>query len=138
MITQCKCNKGERGFMPVYKTKEAACADVLLPEDILINPGRTYKIPLDISFDIPIGFKIVMYPRSSLLVKYSIMQPTSIIDSDYSGMEVHVPLFNAGDCAIAFKRGDAIAQIECVPKYDCMDWIHKQEVRTGGFGSTGK
>ena len=94
-------------------------------------------VPLQIGFDIPNGYKIVMYPRSSLMIKYGIVQPTSIIDSDYSGMEVHAPLYNTSNKRIELPAGTRVAQIECVPVCDCADWPHESTERTGGFGSTG-
>ena len=122
---------------PVYKTKQAACADVFLPEDVTIEPGKVACPGLQIGFDIPAGNKIVMYPRSSLLVRYGIVQPTSIIDADYSGMEVHAPLYNTTDKPVTLKAGDRVAQIE-VQKYDRVaDWGCEPAERTGGFGSTG-
>lgn len=134
----CHCNVHERGFMPVYKTTESACADVALPEDVSILPGEIRKIPLDISFDIPNGHKIVMYPRSSLLTKYGLMCPTSIIDSDYSGQIIHWPVINLSKNPVLLERGTRVAQIECAPSYDCQSWIHERGERTGGFGSTGE
>ena len=122
---------------PVYKTKQAACADVFLPEDVTIEPGKIACPGLQIGFNIPAGNKIVMYPRSSLLVRYGIVQPTSIIDADYSGMEVHAPLYNTTDKLVTLKAGDRVAQIE-VQEYDRVaDWDFEPAERTGGFGSTG-
>lgn len=127
----------ENGIKPVYQTKKAACADVCCPSECVIPPHSSYKIDLLVSFNIPDGFKIVMYPRSSLLIKKGLMQPVSIIDADYHG-HVHVPLFNLNDATVIIDRGERIAQIELVPAYECIDWPRKQEERTGGFGSTGK
>ena len=139
MNVRCKCIKlGDKGIIPEYQTKEAACADVALPEHLVLKAGEIKMVSLQIGFEIPNGFKIVMYPRSSLMIKYGIVQPTSIIDSDYSGMEVHVPLFNSSDKRIELPEGTRVAQIECVPVVDCVDWPHKSTKRTGGFGSTGK
>ena len=135
---QCKCNVGEHGIMPVYMTKGAACADVSLPEDVSIFPGEVRKVSLEISFEIPDDMKIMMYPRSSLLTKYGLMSPTSIIDADYSGQIVHWPVINLGKEAVHLPKGTRIAQIECCPRYNCTDWEHKEADRTGGFGSTGK
>lgn len=138
MTVRCKCLKlGDKGIIPEYQTKEAACADVALPDHLVLKPGEIKMIPLQIGFEIPNGFKIVMYPRSSLMIKYGIVQPTSIIDSDYSGMEVHVPLYNTSDKRIELPEGTRVAQIECVPVCDCTDWLHKSTERKGGFGSTG-
>lgn len=129
---------GPNGKVPVYKTKQAACADVYLPEDVTIEPGKVACPGLQLGFDIPAGYKIVMYPRSSLLVKFGIIQPTSIIDADYSGMEVHAPLYNATDKPITLKAGDRVVQIELQPYTRVLDWKFEGNERTGGFGSTGE
>lgn len=129
---------GPNGKVPVYKTKQAACADVYLPEDVTIEPGKVACPGLQLGFEIPAGNKIVMYPRSSLLVKFGIIQPTSIIDADYSGMEIHAPLYNATDKPITLKAGDRVAQIELQEYSRVLDWNFESNERTGGFGSTGE
>lgn len=129
---------GPNGKVPVYKTKQAACADVYLPEDVTIEPGKVACPGLQLGFEIPAGSKIVMYPRSSLLVKFGIIQPTSIIDADYSGMEIHAPLYNATDKPITLKAGDRVAQIELQEYSRVLDWNFESNERTGGFGSTGE
>ena len=129
---------GPNGKVPVYKTKQAACADVYLPEDVTIEPGKVACPGLQLGFEIPAGDKIVMYPRSSLLVKFGIIQPTSIIDADYSGMEIHAPLYNATDKPVTLKAGDRVAQIELQEYSRVLDWNFESNERTGGFGSTGE
>lgn len=129
---------GPNGKVPVYKTKQAACADVFLPEDVTIEPGKVACPGLQLGFEIPAGNKIVMYPRSSLLVKFGIIQPTSIIDADYSGMEIHAPLYNATDKPVTLKAGDRVAQVELQPYTRVLDWKFESNERTGGFGSTGE
>lgn len=129
---------GPNGKVPVYKTKQAACADVFLPEDVTIEPGKVACPGLQLGFEIPAGNKIIMYPRSSLLVKFGIIQPTSIIDADYSGMEIHAPLYNATDKPVTLKAGNRVAQIELQPYTRVLDWKFESNERTGGFGSTGE
>ena len=129
---------GPHGKVPVYKTKQAACADVFLPEDVTVEPGKVACPGLQLGFNIPAGNKIIMYPRSSLLVKFGIMQPTSIIDADYSGMEIHVPLYNTTDKPVTLKAGDRVAQIELHEYERVLDWNFEDNERTGGFGSTGE
>ena len=129
---------GPNGKVPVYKTKQAACADVFLPEDVTIEPGKVACPGLQLGFEIPAGNKIVMYPRSSLLVKFGIIQPTSIIDADYSGMEIHAPLYNATDKPVTLKAGDRVAQIELQEYTRVLDWKFESNKRTGGLGSTGE
>lgn len=129
---------GDCGIMPVYKTEGAACADVALPHDVAICPGERVKVNLQIAFDIPKGWQIKMYPRSSLLIKYGLIQPTSIIDSDYHG-DVHVPMYNPTNETIILRKGDRVAQIEPQKVYDCKSWEHQYEERNQqGFGGTGR
>lgn len=133
-----KKENGIIGINPIYSTKEAACADVAIPNDVAITGHTALKIDLWVGFMIPKGHKIVMYPRSSLLFKHGLMQPVSIIDSDYSMQHVHVPVYNLTNSTVFLKAGTRIAQIECVPAYDCATWQHSDKVRgEGGFGSTG-
>lgn len=129
---------GPHGKVPVYKTRQAACADVFLPEDVTIEPGKVACPGLQLGFSIPAGNKIVMYPRSSLLVKFGIMQPTSIIDADYSGMEIHVPLYNTTDKPVTLKAGNRVAQVELHEYERILDWNFEDNERTGGLGSTGE
>ena len=129
-------------------TKGAACADMFLPADVTIPPmdiskslkDNIIKVPLDVSFDIPSGFKIVMYPRSSLLIKRGLIQPVSIIDEDYHG-KVHAPLVNITNEPIELKAGERLVQIElqlAMPKGIC-DWDTVESERDqNGFGGTGK
>ena len=134
--------------MPCFMTKGAACADMFLPADVTIPPmdiskslkDNIIKVPLDVSFDIPSGFKIVMYPRSSLLIKRGLIQPVSIIDEDYHG-NVHAPLVNITNEPIELKAGERLVQIElqlAMPKGIC-DWNTVESERDqNGFGGTGK
>lgn len=132
---------GIMGINPVYKTKGAACADVALPYDVTLLPHETYCLDLWIGFEIPEGYKVVMYPRSSLLVKKGLMSPVSIIDQDYSGQRVHWPVHNLTNQRVKIEKGERVVQIECVPCLDCEDWTHDNKERAsvnGGFGSTGE
>lgn len=129
---------GYTGKVPVYKTKEAACADMALPKAINLNPGEVVRVDLLVGFDIPNGKKIIMYPRSSLLFEYGIMSPTSIIDSDYSRKHVHFIAINLGKEPVVLDKGTRVVQIECVPCEQVADWERENTERTGGFGSTGK
>ena len=134
--------------MPCFMTKGAACADMFLPADVTIPPmdinkslkDNIVKVPLDVSFDTPSGFKIVMYPRSSLLIKRGLIQPVSIIDEDYHG-NVHAPLVNITNEPIELKAGERLVQIElqrAMPKVIC-DWDTVESERDqNGFGGTGK
>lgn len=125
------------GIPPTYATKEAACADVAVPDTVIIKPHETVRTDLMLSFIISNGHKIVMYPRSSLLYKHGIMMPVSIIDSDYHG-HVHAVMHNVTDEPVRFEKGTRVAQIECTPTYETVEWKRSKTEREGGFGSTGE
>lgn len=131
-------DKGNSGIKPKFMTKFAACADVAIPYDIKIEAGKIKKFDLLLGFDISAGFKIVMYPRSSLLIKHSLMSPTSIIDSDYSGQHVYWPVVNLSGDDVLLEAGTRVAQIEVQPCTEVDQWERDKTLRTGGFGSTGK
>lgn len=127
-----------KGIMPAFQTIGAGCADVASPDAWTIPPHETVKIPLNISFMIPDGYMICMYPRSSLLVKKQLLSPVSIIDSDYYGI-VHVPVYNCSNEPRCIAAGERIAQIELREAgIRTGDWIELQKVRDqNGFGGTG-
>lgn len=127
------------GKKPVFKTRGAACADVAVPTEVVIDAHSSVLVDLWIGFDIPEGKKIIMYPRSSLLITHGLMQPVSIIDSDYKG-HVHVPLFNLTNSVVKLEAGERVAQIECVAAMPHIsDWeCNYVERDQNGFGGTGK
>lgn len=134
----CKPVILDGGIEPVYMTKEAACADLAIPRDVSIEPHSTVMVGLALAFEIENGSKLLLYPRSSLLVKYGIMAPTSVIDSDYRGREVHAILHNLTDHVVYLEKGTRVLQVECQPSYHCFDWQYIKNERTGGTGSTGE
>lgn len=133
----CPVTTCANGILPVYQTSGSACADVAVPDAVEIKPHTTVKVDLKIKFNCLPGTYVRMYPRSSLLLKHGLILPVSIIDQDYHD-HVHVVLHNLTDEVQKLDAGERVAQIECVPLYDCVTWVHIQQTRNGGFGSTGK
>lgn len=129
----------QKGIMPVYKTAGAAAADCAIPEEVTVQPHKTMLIDLYIGFEIPKGYCIKMYPRSSLLVKRGLMQPVTIIDQDFSGNKVHALVYNITDEPVVLEKGERICQIMLEPTYDVIDWVHEKNERDKkGFGGTGR
>lgn len=128
-----------KGIRPVYKTAGAAAADLAVPERVEIKPHETVKICLNIGFEIPKGYCVKLYPRSSLLVKRGLIQPVSIIDQDYSGQKVHAPLHNLTDSTVVLEAGERVCQAMLEPYFDVVDWDHEQNERDpAGFGGSGR
>lgn len=128
---------GVRGRSPIYATSGSACADLSLPEEVTVGSMEAKSVNLLISFQIPEGRKILMYPRSSLLAKKMVMSPVSVIDSDYD-QPVFATLVNLGRESVTFSAGERVVQVECVPAHDCVSWARRNVRRSGGFGSTGE
>lgn len=128
-----------KGIKPVYKTVGAAAADCAIPEVVTIPPHTTELIDLWIGFEIPKGYCIKMYPRSSLLVKRGLMQPVSIIDQDFSGNSVYAPVHNMTNEPVTLEKGERICQVMLEPVYDITDCDHEKNERDSkGFGGSGR
>jgi dUTP pyrophosphatase len=132
------------GFAPVKATTGSACFDLALPEgmDITIPAQTTRTIDLKIGFEPKDNYHyMMMYPRSSLLPKYGIVMPTSVIDCDYRG-PVHAIMFNTRPCAVTLSAGTRIAQVnmfkEVYTRFELVDELHDTGRGEGGLGSTGE
>lgn len=140
----CRCitftdDEGNIGLKPVYKTDGAAAADVAVPKEVVVPAHSSVLIDLLIAFDIPVGYCIKMYPRSSLLTKRGIMQTVTLIDQDFSGNKIHAPLYNTTDKDIVLEKGERVCQLMVEPTIDCISWDHELNERDpAGFGGTGR
>ena len=123
--------------IPVYKTKEAAGADLTPCESRQIYRHSTKKIPTGIAVEIPEGFHAEIHARSSMLIKN--VSVTGIIDSDYN-REIFLIVTNHNPYPLEYsKDGKAIAQIIFIPqeqaRFKEVETLAPTE-RKGGFGST--
>jgi dUTP pyrophosphatase len=130
------------GIAPKRYSRSAACFDLALPDDVII-PAHEY-----VAADFKIGFEpkdnfhfIMIYPRSSLLVKYGLIMPTSIIDADYRG-PVHAIMYNTKDYDVELKAGTRVAQINMAQyvetKFEQVEELRPSDRGDGGLGSTGQ
>ena len=77
------CRDGAK--LPAYATDGSGAMDIYSPEEYVIGPGETVMIPIGIKVDIPIGYGLLIQPRSGLSRKSKIRIPNTpgLIDSDY-------------------------------------------------------
>lgn len=140
--------------VPQIKTQGSAGADLVVPDDIVIEPfsirGKGTLVPLGFSLDIPEGMQVHIMLRSSVGLKtpLRLSNGVGLIDSDYKG-EICLLLDNLSKNSIHIKSGTRIAQL--VP-FSTLEWgfelivTHTEErkhinpiqnkKRSGGFGST--
>lgn len=118
----------------VKKTSGSAGYDVLFEKDTNINPGVNY-IDLNLKLDIPAGYFVETYTRSSTLKKTNVLVLNSIIDSDYKG-KIHLICWNFGNDIITLNKGEAICQLVVHRQIDVENWTNLENDRNGGLGST--
>ena len=129
-------------FPPKRGTKLSSGLDVFSPKDYAILPLEDVLIPLDIRFEIPYGWDLCVYNKSSICTKKKLNTGADLIDSDYRG-NCHIHFFNQSKNIVYLKRGDKIAQL--VMREVWLGYLQQvEEISTetsrgqGGFGSTGE
>lgn len=105
--------------------------------------GDRAMIPTNLIFDIPKGYKILVYPRSGVSLKRGIAlsNKVGVVDYDYVEMS-YIPLKFGSRAGGHVTHGEALAQAELVPivqaKLQKIDSApNRKTTRNGGFGSTG-
>ena len=75
----------ENAKLPKYATDGSAAMDIYSPEEYIINPGECVVIPTGLKVDIPIGYALLIQPRSGMSrkTKLRVANTPGLIDSDY-------------------------------------------------------
>jgi dUTP pyrophosphatase len=133
---------GPGAVTPKKYSMDAACFDLAIPEDLTVPAHEVVVADFRIKFEpLDVQHYMMIYPRSSLLVKHGLSMPTSIIDPDYRG-SVHVIVHNITNKDVHLKAGMRIAQIDMVKrvetKFTQVEKLHPTLRGTGGLGSTGE
>lgn len=123
--------------------------DVFANEDMEVG-AVPVLVGTGIALDIPEGYHVKLYNRSSNPLKKGLILANSvgIIDTNYKDelkcIFYCIPhAIGAGEVSIThqIKKGDKIAQIEMIPIHDFeieqVEELDKTNDRGGGFGSTG-
>lgn len=131
--------------LPSRATSGSAGYDFFLPQDMILYPGESGKIPTGIRCKMDLGWALLLYPRSGLGFKYRLQlsNTVGIIDSDYyySDNEGHIFAKITNDTnegkVISLRKGERFIQGIFMPYgLTTNDYIDKR--RNGGFGSTGR
>lgn len=131
--------------LPKRKTAKSAGYDFVLPCDVRLNPHSISAIiPTNVKASMPDDEVLMLYIRSSIGIKHhvTLANGTGIIDADYfsnpdNDGNIGICLQNNSNEIVSFKKGERIMQGIFV-KYAVCDSDDTNEVRKGGFGSTGK
>lgn len=129
--------------LPQRATSGSAGYDIFSPVHIVLEPGRTIKIPTGIRCKIEQGWFLGILPRSGHGFKYGVKLANTlgVIDSDYasSDNEGHIFLKLVNDSCICrtvdIQVGQGMAQGIFLPYGITVD-DNCENIRNGGFGST--
>ncbi|GAB3540131.1 hypothetical protein GCM10027403_29380 [Arthrobacter tecti] len=128
---------------PAYAHHDDAGADLRSRIDFELGPGERALIPTGVAIALPAGYAAFVHPRSGLAAKHGItvVNAPGTVDAGYRG-EIAVTLLNTDTShALAFRRGDRIAQL-VIQKVEYAHFVAVDELPesvrgAGGFGSTG-
>ncbi|MCL5090838.1 MAG: dUTP diphosphatase [Patescibacteria group bacterium] len=115
----------------------AACFDLLCREDSSILPREIKLISTNIAIQIPQGYALLIFVRSSTPMKKGLILANSvgIVDPFYQGDkdEVLIEFMNIRDEAVEIKKGEKLAQAMLI-KSESVEWDEKEEFNEKGVG----
>jgi dUTP pyrophosphatase len=131
--------------LPKYETAGAAGFDLSASRDLVIAPGTVALVPTGLVIEVPQGYFLGIFARSSTPLKRGLMvaNGVGVIDSDYCGPndEIKIQVLNFTQASISVSRGDRIAQGLFLPvaqvAWHEVDDAPRADSR-GGFGATGQ
>lgn len=135
-----------QAIVPTYAHNGDACFDIYalgdMEKPVDIRPGGAAAIPTGISFEVPMGYVMLVFSRSGHGFKHGVRlgNAVGVIDAGYRG-ELQVALHNDGRARFKVAHGDRIAQAMIIPR-PVVEFVEADELTdssrgTGGLGSTG-
>lgn len=155
-LYKIECEVLDGGKLPSKKNASDAGFDLFAVEDVVIVPGQSLKVPLNIKLKLPQGTYASITGKSGLGAQ-GLLVHAGIIDQDYRGIP-HVVMANVNvierideegfpimrTTPIIVKKGEKLAQLIMNPYAPHFFIEETDQVDTntargeGGFGSTGK
>lgn len=127
--------------IPELATPGSACFDVYAIASERVGGHAIGNIRTGISFEIPVGYELLVRPRSGLASQgIEIANSPGTLDSDYRG-ELKVLISNTLTLPYLIEKGDRIAQI-AIRKTEKIQFLEVDELSqtergNKGMGSTG-
>ena len=130
--------------LPRYETDGAAGFDLAASEDVTVMPGCVALVPTGLVVEVPTGYFLGVFARSSTPLKRGLMvgNGVGVVDSDYCGPtdEIKIQVLNFTQAPVTVARGDRIAQGLLLPVRR-VEWTEVDQfpraASRGGFGATG-
>ena len=130
------------GKIPTYATDGSGAFDFYSAEDVVVHETHAEAINLGVAMEIPDGYVLLLFPRSSTGKNTWLRMANSVgvIDSDYRGT-IHALYENVVWGNYLVQTGERIAQGIIVPipkvEFEEVEELSTTERGDGGFGSTG-
>ena len=128
--------------LPTRGSSKAAAYDFYSNDTYIVEPNKIAKVWTDVKAYMGDNEVLLLDVRSSMGGKFMLANTIGVIDADYYSNEnndgnIGVFLLNISDETLVVNKGDRIAQ-GMFFTYLIADNGNTDEVRTGGFGSSGK
>lgn len=128
--------------LPIRGSSKAAAYDFYSNDSYTIEPNNIAKVWTDVKAYMEDNEVLLLDVRSSMGGKFMLANTIGVIDADYYSNEnndgnIGIFLKNISDETLIIKEGERIAQ-GMFFTYLVADNGNTDEVRTGGFGSSGK
>jgi dUTP pyrophosphatase len=128
--------------LPIYETSGAVGFDLVARETTLIDPSKIELVPANVVVQVPKGYMLALFSRSSTPQKKGLLKPHSVgvIDQDYCGDndELKIQVYNFTSQTVTVERGEKIAQ-GVFMRVDQFEWEEVDKMSSpdrGGFGTT--
>jgi len=129
--------------LPRYQTAAAAGFDFEAAEAMTIAPGQVALVPTGLVIEVPDGYFLAIFARSSTPLKRGLIvaNGVGVVDADYCGPtdEIKVQVLNVTSAPVQIARGDRLAQGVFIPhaRASWQETAGSDKPSRGGFGSTG-
>jgi len=129
--------------IPMYHTKGSVGFDMYCRDSVTIQPKEIGIVHLNNVIEVPKGYALFMFSRSSTPLKKGLIMANSvgIFDQDFCGPEneMKAMFYNITDAPVKIEKGERIVQGIFVSviksEFEDVDEIVKEN--RGEFGSTG-
>lgn len=101
------------GHNPLRAHENDAGADVYMPYDCILQPGKIVKVPLGFGLVLPDGYAGFVFPRSSMATK-GLTCELPPVDSGYRG-EIHAIISNVSNKMQEIPQNTRVGQLLITP-----------------------
>lgn len=118
-----------------------ASYDMYAAETVTLAPGERAQVKTGIKIQLPKGFGLLIWDRSSLSHKHGLKTLGGVIDEGYRG-EIRIGIANISDVSYTINQYDRVAQC-MLKKVEDTVFVEGEVAQDttrgeGAFGSTGK